>query len=260
MADDVARFYDDLANHYHLLLEDWERSLAWQAEVLERLMVEALGPGPKSVLDAACGIGTQALGLSARGHQVAGSDLSAAAVARAKREAKARGLQLRLTVADMRNLSGYHAGPFDALCIMDNSLAHLGRDEDLLACLTEAQGLLRPGGLFMASLRDYDALMQSRPTSAPLRVFDGPEGRRILFQLWDWRRDGAGYRVQQYILLQKAKDAAPETLHFSTDSWCIGRARLTGLMTAAGFSDITWRNEAESGYYQPIVTARRGAL
>lgn len=260
MADDVARFYDDLANHYHLLLEDWEQSLHWQAELLERVMADALGPGPKRVLDAACGIGTQALGLALRGHEVSGSDLSPSAVARAKREATARGLKLFFTAADMRNLSGYHAGPFDSVCIMDNSLVHLRGDEDLLATLGEAHGLLRPGGLFIASLRDYDSLTQSHPRASEPRVFDGPEGRRVVFQVWDWRKDGTGYRVQQYLLLQDQRDGpVREALHFATDSWCIGRERLASLMERAGFERFAWLRPEDSGYYQPIALARRAA-
>ena len=35
-----------------------------------------LGPGPKVVLDCACGIGTQAIGLAACGHRVVATDLS----------------------------------------------------------------------------------------------------------------------------------------------------------------------------------------
>ena len=256
MADDVARFYDDLSNHYHLLLEDWERSLSWQAELLEGLIGERLGPGVKRILDPACGIGTQALGLARRGHSIAGSDLSAAAVARAKREAKQRDLELSLTVADMRSLSGYHAGPFDAVCIMDNSLTHLREDKDLLTTLQECAALLRPEGVLLASIRDYDALQESRPKVTKPRVFDDKSGRRVVFQVWDWRSDGAGYRVHQYILRQKSKSGPVDPLVFTTDYWCLTRARLFDLLTQAGFAGVEWLEAQDTGFYQPIVAAR----
>jgi methylase of polypeptide subunit release factors len=84
---DVARFYDDLSASYHLLFEDWDQTIAWQAEILDDLLTRLCGPGPKIILDAACGIGTQALGFATKGHKVDGSDLSPAAITRAKREA-----------------------------------------------------------------------------------------------------------------------------------------------------------------------------
>lgn len=256
MADDVARFYDDLSNHYHLLLEDWERSLDWQAELLDGLITDRLGPGAKRILDPACGIGTQALGLARRGHDIAGSDLSAAAVARAKREAKARELGLSLTVADMRSLSGYHAGLFDAVCIMDNSLTHLRNDADLILTLQECAALLRPEGLFLASLRDYDALLESRPKVTEPKVFDDKDGRRVVFQVWDWRGDGAGYRVHQYILRQRSKSGPVEPLLFTTDYWCLTRKRLSDLLAAAGLTQVEWLDPEATGFYQPMVAAR----
>jgi len=256
MADDVARFYDDLSNHYHLLLEDWDRSLDWQAELLEGLISDRLGPGAKRILDPACGIGTQALGLARRGHATAGSDISAAAVARAKREAKKRDLKLSLTVADMRSLSGYHAGPFDAVCIMDNSLTHLRKDKDLLSTLQECAALLRPEGLLLTSIRDYDVLLESRPKVTEPRVFDDKKSRRVVFQVWDWRKDGAGYRVHQYILRQKKKNSPVDPLLFTTDYWCLTRSRLFDLLAQAGFTAVEWLDPEATGFYQPIVAAR----
>jgi methylase of polypeptide subunit release factors len=52
------------------------------------------GSPPYRVLDAAVGIGTQALGLAAQGFRVTGSDISLAAVKRAGEEAGRRGLRL----------------------------------------------------------------------------------------------------------------------------------------------------------------------
>jgi glycine/sarcosine N-methyltransferase len=58
MQDSVVQFYDDLADDYHLIFADWRASIGWQGEVLERLIRQQMGPGPLSVLDCSCGIGT----------------------------------------------------------------------------------------------------------------------------------------------------------------------------------------------------------
>src|SRR5579859_538968 len=90
MSGDIAAFYNDLAEHYHLIFEDWDRSIERQASVLGPLLEARAGAAPLKVLDCACGIGTQTIGLAKRGHRVTGSDLSDAAVARARREAGMR--------------------------------------------------------------------------------------------------------------------------------------------------------------------------
>jgi 2-polyprenyl-3-methyl-5-hydroxy-6-metoxy-1,4-benzoquinol methylase len=128
----VAQFYDDLAEDYHLLFADWKASLSWQADVLERVIWEHLGPGPRSVLDCTCGIGTQAIGLAARGFAVHASDISPAAIARAEREAAALGVSLTTGVADLRTLDRQVPGEFAVVLSCDNALPHLPSDADLL--------------------------------------------------------------------------------------------------------------------------------
>ncbi|MGW2234226.1 class I SAM-dependent methyltransferase, partial [Streptomyces sp. NPDC001759] len=65
------------------MFADWEASIVRQAGVLAGLLRGELGPGPHHLLDCACGIGTQAIGLARAGHRVVGSDLSPVAAARA---------------------------------------------------------------------------------------------------------------------------------------------------------------------------------
>ncbi len=252
---DVARFYDDLAHHYHLLFESWEASIARQAEIWGRLLEREIGPGPHDILDAACGIGTQLLGFAAAGHQVTGSDLSPAAIRRAKHEAAERGLEVSLRVADLRMLSGYHAGPFDAVVALDNALPHFETREDLTAAVREMASLLRPGGLFVASVRDYDRLAEDKPRVSEQRVFGGGTDRRVIFQVWDWRRDQRGYRIHQYIL-QHEPDGQVTTRVFTTTYWAWGRSELSEVVAGAGLSEVRWLEPAESGFYQPIILAR----
>lgn len=252
---DVASFYDDLSASYHLLFEDWDRSIAWQADILDDLLTQMCGAGSKRILDAACGIGTQALGFAAKGHRVDGSDLSPAAIARAKREAARRALSLRLTVADLRMLSGYRAGPYDVVCALDNALPHLESDADLEAALREMVSLLKPGGLFLASLRDHETLRAEKPRSTPPKVFGGGDSRRVVFQVWDWRRDERGYRINQYIVQHRPGGLADVKV-FTTIYWTLTRDRLVGLLQQLGLEDVRWLEPEESGYYQPIVAAR----
>src|SRR5215470_9621610 len=94
-------FYDRLAPYYHLLYPNWEASSARQSRGLSHVLTEfGVEPG-SAILDAACGIGTQALGLAQLGYNVTASDLAPAAVERADTEALARGLTINFAVADL---------------------------------------------------------------------------------------------------------------------------------------------------------------
>jgi ubiquinone/menaquinone biosynthesis C-methylase UbiE len=106
--------YDDFAQWYHLIFEDWDHSITNQAAVLGPILERRTGKNAAYVLDCACGIGTQTIGLAQRGHIVVGSDLSRFAVARAIHEAGTRGLHVTFRVADMRRLSAIPESGFDA--------------------------------------------------------------------------------------------------------------------------------------------------
>ena len=254
---DVAQFYDDLAHHYHLLFEDWDASMRRQEKALSALLDKEVGDTPLKILDAACGIGTQALGFAHAGHEVTGSDLSPAAIRRARHEAQVRNLGITFRVADLRVLSGYHAGPFDLVAVLDNALPHLENEEDMAAALREMASLLKPGGHLMASVRDYDALAREKPRATEPRIFGGGSERRVTFQIWDWRRDGRGYRIHQYIL-QHRGDVSVDTRVFTTTYWAWGRDDLNRLIEHAGLGGIRWVEPDQSGFHQPIVMARAG--
>src|SRR5262245_42496352 len=139
-------FYDQLAPFYHLIYPDWEASITQQAAALDSIMQEFWGPATTAVLDVACGIGTQALGLAQRGYQVTAADLPRAAVTRARREAAARHLGLRCFVADMRHMAVRSQQHYDVVIACDNAVPHLLTDEDILMAFRALYTCVRPGG------------------------------------------------------------------------------------------------------------------
>ncbi len=267
MDDPVAGFYDRLAPHYSLIFSDWTNSVAYQAEVLDRLIRRYIpSPGPPQtqtpVLDCACGIGTQAIGLALKGYIVHGTDISAQAVERAKAEAEVLNAHVTFGVADFRFLdaqvpsSGAPAVPglFDVVMCCDNALPHLLTTDDLMLAAGSMKSKLRPGGLLLASIRDYDRLVVERPPVDMPRVFDGPEGRRIVLQVWDWEPDEPVYTFSHFIL--KQTDGEWETIHDQSRYRALLRGELDAILNQAGFKEIEWHMPEQSGYYQPIVTAR----
>ena len=77
-------FYNNMASQYDKLFLDWNSSTREQAEMLGMLFAEAGFDRSAQILDCACGIGTQAIGLAAAGYSVTASDISTGELAEAK--------------------------------------------------------------------------------------------------------------------------------------------------------------------------------
>ncbi|GAB2820261.1 class I SAM-dependent methyltransferase [Lentzea nigeriaca] len=234
-------FYDGLAGTYDLMFPDWDASMARQASQLSEFI-----PADAHVLDCACGIGTQAIGLAMRGYDVVGADLSPVAASRAVVEASARGVSLPALVADMRSLPFADAS-FDVVLAADNALPHLLTSDDMLAALRGMRRVLRPGGRLIISTRDYDEIRRERPLSTPPSV--GP-GRTVSFQLWHW--DGDQYELEMF---QLAESEQWRVVVGKARYWAITRDEITELAERAGFGNAEWLLHA---YYQPLMIATNG--
>ena len=252
MTEKVLNFYEPLANYYHLIFEDWDIAVERQAKTLDAVLTSQLQHRPLKVLDCACGIGTQALGLAALGHQVVASDLSPAEIARATHEADVRNLKLTFHVSDMTSLAEVQDADFDVVAAFDNALPHLTPAE--LTQAIQAMGTkLKSGGFFVASIRDYDRLVQQKPRMQEPAFYGSPGTRRIVHQVWDWFT-GTNYTLHLYITVEA--DAAWQTHHFVSEYRCLLRDELSQALAAASFKEALWLMPSESGYHQPLVLAR----
>ncbi len=166
----IEAYYDGLAHYYKLIYRDWEASVARQAEALDGLIREFFGPSARRVLDAACGIGTQCLGLAERGYHVAASDISPAEIAVARAEAERRGLVIDFGLADMRQLSQARPDPFDVVLACDNAIPHLLSEADILRTVQEFHRCTTPKGGCLISVRDY-ARLEERTGQAAQQVY-----------------------------------------------------------------------------------------
>lgn len=255
MNSSVERFYGGLASHYHLLFADWHASIHRQAAVLDRIIRDVLGSGARSVLDCSCGIGTQAIGLAVMGHAVTATDVSAEAVHRARAEAARFGVEIDFRVCDLRDLQTCVEGGFDVVISCDNALPHLLRVEELARAVASIGSRLDPGGVFIASTRDYDTVLRDRPTATRVGLSTVEGTRRLVFQVWDWAPDGRTYEFEQFI--GEERDDGWELRSWRSIYRAITRGELSAILRENGFDSVRWIMPPESGFFQPVVVARK---
>lgn len=246
----VRSFYDELAPLYHLVYEDWGTSVSRQGAMLASLITECWGANARAVLDAAVGIGTQALGLLEKGYRVAGSDLSVGAVTRARSEALARHLPLISLVADFRALP-VRSAVFDIVLLGDNALPHLDSEADIRTALAGCFRCVRPGGGCLISMRDY----QSPPPTGTVEV--RPYGERLwagrryqLRQVWTW--SGPRYDLSFEITPADGTDA--KAIVLKTSYLAIPVEQVAGLMRSVGFEDV---RRIDGRFFQPVLVGTR---
>lgn len=253
MDNTVRDFYNEFADDYHLYFEDWEASMTRQAAAIGSILERECGPAAATtILDCACGIGTQALGLAKLGFPVTGSDVSDRAIERARAEASRRGFHMPLFVADMRQLNAVPTSGFHAVICMDNALPHLNSEDELARAAGQIRAKLRTSGTFVASIRDYDEILRQRPVVQGPGFISDAGKRRIVFQLWDWQ-DERRYTFHLYITRETS--TGWKNFHGASAYRAILRDELTDILDRQGFTNIRWRFPNESGFYQPVVIA-----
>ena len=245
-------FYDNLATQYDKLFLDWQATTQEQAVILDSLFRKYGFDTSAHILDCACGIGTQAIGLAALGYDITASDFSDGVLAEARERAAKNHVQIPFANADFCALSATFSSPFDIIIAMDNALPHMLTSEALESAIRSIANQIADGGMFVASIRDYDKLLMDKPPYSPPYIHDTPSGQRVSFQTWKW--DGDTYRLIQYIV---DDGDTLEISKFTCEYRATRREELTSLLTANGCRQVTWLFPEETGFYQPIVIARK---
>lgn len=245
-------FYDNLATQYDKLFLDWQATTQEQAVILNKLFQDNGFDHSANVLDCACGIGTQAIGLAALGYNVTASDISDGEIAEAEKRATKNNVKICFKQADFCALSETFSEKFDIVIAMDNALPHMLTSSALDAAIKSIVNQVAPGGMFVASIRDYDSLLAEKPPYSPPYIHKTEKGQRVSFQTWVW--NGENYRLTQYIIDDEETSQASK---FECEYRATRREEMTKLLLSYGCSEVVWKFPDETGFYQPIVVAKK---
>ena len=220
-------FYDEM--YADLLLAGSED----EASDAVRFLTSVLGLSRGArVLDQGCGVGWLALPLAASGMRPLGVDVSAGYVGRAGAEARARGLDVELLVADAGSFVAPE--PMDAVVNWRTSFGYCEDDSRNARILRCAFDSLAPGGRFALDypnvarvLRDFQPRIEQRfATDAGefrlVRESAADLVRGMLDQRWTWTLPG-GRVVER---------------HGSTRLYL--PREITALLEAVGFRDVAF--------------------
>ncbi len=253
MSMDITQtFYDSLATEYDKLFSDWDAATREQAVILDNIFRDNGFDKSARILDCACGIGTQSIGLAALGYDMTASDISENEIAEAKKRAVQHNVQIHFEKADFCALAETFTEQFDIIIVMDNALPHMLSAEALASAVKSITSQLNAGGMFVASIRDYDTLLADKPPYSPPYIHKTANGQRVSFQTWDW--NGDHYHLTQYIIDDENTLAVSK---FECEYRATRREELTDLLLASGCHDVSWKMPEETGFYQPIVIAKK---
>ena len=250
--DIIQTFYDNLASNYDKLFSNWQSSTFEQASILQKIFEKYGFNSSNTVLDCACGIGTQAIGLARLGYNITASDISEGALKEGEERALKENANIRFKKADFRNLSKAFTEKFDIVIAMDNALPHMLTSQDLEKAIKSIANQTNDNGVFVGSIRDYDALIKEKPPYSPPYIHKTANGQRVSFQTWEWNQDC--YKLTQYVIEdeKEVKVSKFECMYRATL-----REELTNLFLSCGFNTVVWEFPQNTGFYQPIVIAKK---
>ncbi len=242
------KYYDQLAPYYKYIYQDWEASIKHQANILNRVIKEYFGEQVDDILDVACGIGTQTIGLAEIGYHMVASDISSKEIDQAKLEASNRGLQIEFDVVDMRDIQSKYKRQFDVILACDNAIPHLLNDADILSTFKGfCSCIVRNGGCII-SVRDYADMERGGTRFYPRTVHVTNDKRIVIFDLWQF--DGDYYDITTYIVEDNLNKPAKTVVSQGGKYYCITIVKLEKLLKKAGFSRVEILRDK---FFQPLL-------
>jgi SAM-dependent methyltransferase len=143
--------YRWLAEHFDRMFGGYRKSI----DAAHSAIVEPILPQVRVACDLACGTGTTALDLAARGIRMYGVDLSPGMCRAARRKARERRLGLRVIQADMRDFR--LPEPVDLILSEFDAINHVPRRSDFRRVALAVARSLNPGGWFFFDINNLAA-------------------------------------------------------------------------------------------------------
>jgi glycine/sarcosine N-methyltransferase len=251
---------------YDSFSTDYDRFVNWPGRLaveMPFLKSQLQASGASRVLDAACGTGMHAVALAQEGYTVAGTDLSAGMIERARANAAAAQVEARFEAAGFGELSARLGSGFDAVLCLGNSLPHALGAEGLASALADFAACLRKDGLVIIQNRNFDAVLDRRERWMEPQAYRDGDREWVFLRFYDFEDDGT---LTFNLLTLQHENAGPWAQRASASRLHpLRQAELSAALAAAGFREVTCYGGLSGAPFDAaassnlVATARAGA-
>jgi glycine/sarcosine N-methyltransferase len=240
-------FYASISAYYDRIFPTDAKALCFLDSRVE--------PGSR-ILDIACGTGGYSLALAERGHRVIGVDLDRAMILSARHKARDADEAPDFRVMDMLCLAENLDPGFDLIFCIGNSLVHLATDEQIGQLLSDCRVLLRPQGVLVLQIINYDRILAQGLTHLPTLRDEDLEFLRF------YEVDPAGGVVIFRTELRVGREDEQRVIRNQIPLRILGEQPLRRLVRTAGFENLELFGDFEGRPFGPeslplILSARR---
>lgn len=225
----------------------WDKRIAREAPFLLSLLDRV---PDRSVIDLGCGTGEHVAFFAELNVRAVGLDRSEAMIKAAKdHQAAGKGHFVLGDALAARAPLGEES-PFGLAICLGNMLPHIMEDTDLVRFLASAHDILRPGGLLLIQILNYEGILATGKRHLPVNVRPGDDGKEIVFLRLI--SPGTAGRVVFFPATLELDPDADEPLSITMSrrvelrAWT--RADLTPALAAAGF-DAVFHGDMTGGVF-----------
>jgi len=250
-----------MTSMYDAFSEDYDRFVNWTARLAVEMpfiegqlkAINTANSQPVGVLDSACGTGMHAIALAQKGYSVAGADLSAGMIARARENATAAGVKVRFETAGFGALSQqFGKESFAALLCLGNSLPHLLSDTELAAAYADFASCLRPGGKLLIQNRNFDAVLMNHERWIEPQSYRDGEAEWLFLRFYDYEADGL---ITFNIVTLRRNNTSNWSQQVSqTHLRPLRQVEVLSGLTAAGFREINCFGNMAGDPFDPLTS------
>jgi SAM-dependent methyltransferase len=245
-------FYEGFARRFDQLME-WKRRRRKE----EPFFRDVLPDDVHSILDCHCGTGFHCALLAGMGYQVEGVDASPHMLEVARQNLVERGIDVPLRLGDVKELP--YQREFDCVLSMGNSLTHEFGDDNLLRSLQHMHEALRPGGLAIVHIENFDRLRRDGDRFIPSCFNHTERGTETFIFAIDYFEDRVVFNILSVIEENGLPQFNVDVVEYNP----VSVTKMKALMIQAGFRDIDIYGDfnrtpiGESESYDAIYVAHK---
>jgi len=219
----MEKFYNTLAADYDEMT-DFENRFESEKTVFKTIIERY---PIKSALDAGAGTGFHSLVLATLGIHVTAIDISREMLEKLQRNAKRFQQDVYTIQTDFLHVADTINTTFDAVFCLGNSLVHLLTDEELEKSLSGFYSLLKPGGVLIVQILNYDRIMKEQKRVQNIKKKEDT----TFIRFYDYCNEKLFFNI---LKITDTDDGVEHTLN-TVELRPLHKEELTGYLKAAGF-------------------------